>query len=90
MVKHRRHKLVRAIMTITAAVGVVIGIFAISDAGTLAPDVSPVATFDSNSDVYDAIASSGYDSSSITADANGSAFQVAKCIISRIAGGSCP
>lgn len=77
-------------MTTTTAIGVIIGIFAFTDAGTLAPDASPAGTFHDNSNIYDAIASAGYDSSSITADANGSAFQVAKCIIGRITGGSCP
>lgn len=65
-------------------------IFRYSTAGSLTPSAAPASTMQSLQNVYDALASSGFDSSGVTASRNGSALQISKCIIQRITGSTCP
>ena len=81
----------RNISVVIVAISIIVGIYSWSGAGQTAPSASPTtATYKDLSDVYDAIASSGYDSSAIASDSNGGAFEIAKCIIEKIKGGTCP
>lgn len=88
--KERARHFLRSSFMVLIAVGTIFGIFRLTTAGSLEPTVAPAGTFHDVSEVYDAIASSGFDSSSISADPNGSAFGIAKCIIARMTGSSCP
>ena len=58
-------------------------------AGNLNPNNPPSATMTNLTEMYDIIAGD-FDSSSIVADPDGNAFQVVKCIISKINTGTCP
>ena len=65
--------------------------FSLTEAGTLAPIASPASSSESFENLYSAIASAGFDSSALAASKNGSALQVAKCIIAKMTGGTpCP
>lgn len=85
-----KSRTLRSAAVVAVAVGIVMGVYSLGDAGSLAPLASPAETLDDVGSVYDTIASSGYDSSSFLADPNGGAFELAKCAIARITGGSCP
>lgn len=66
-------------------------LFRLSEAGSLTPAAVPAGTMRTLESIYGSIASSGYDSSSVVASKTGSAFQVTKCIINKITGGTpCP
>lgn len=80
----------RNIGVILFAVLIIGGVYAWSGAGQIDPSTAPAPTYADMSAVYDAIASAGYDSSAIASDSAGSAFGIAKCIIEKISGGSCP
>lgn len=90
-VEHNAHRLIRSAAIVSGSVVVIVGVYAMTGAGsTQPPDVPTVGTYRDQSSIFDAIASETYDSSLITADPNGSAFEIAKCIIGKITGGSCP
>jgi len=59
-------------------------------AGSITPPASVTTTMNTAQDIYDAIASSTYDSSSITSTLSGSVLQVTKCLIDKVNGAPCP
>ena len=67
---------------------VVIGVlFRLTEAGSLAPAAAPSAdSMPSLASISDALVGSSFDSSGIASDSNGSALEIAKCIIGRLAG----
>ena len=85
-----RTKTVRSAAIVMVAVVVVIGVYSLGGAGSLTPSVAPAGTLDTVGSVYDTIASAGFDSSGIVADPNGGAFELAKCVIAKMTGGTCP
>ena len=75
---------------IAVSVAIIVGVFRFATAGTLNPPTAPTTgTLTSLASISDALFGS-FDSSAITADPNGSAMQIAKCIIVRVNGGTCP
>ena len=83
-------KFVRSALMIAMSVAIVVGVFRFATAGTLNPPAAPTTgTLTSLASISDALFGS-FDSSAITADPNGSAIQIAKCIIVRVNGGTCP
>src|SRR3989344_9435411 len=74
--KHRRN-----IIQITGIVIVVFALLALGTyAGSLSPSASPGGTMKTLSDIWNTIASSSYDSSSLSASSNGSLIQILKQI----------
>ena len=67
----------------------VIGILGVVQAGSLTPSTSPAGTFYTLGDIFNPLASTGYDSSGISGDSNGSILEIAKCIKEKMHGGSC-
>lgn len=59
------------------------------EAGSLTPSTSPAGTFYTLGQIFNPLASSSYDSSGISADSQGSALEITKCIITKLHGGSC-
>ena len=84
-------KLTRFLRLLIVLVAVVITSFVlrIGHAGSLTPASAPGSTMYDLSDVYDPIASGSYNSSAITADRNGSALEIVKCIINKQHGSAC-
>jgi hypothetical protein len=80
----------RSALIVMLAVGLIGGVFYLTSAGSLTPSAAPAGTMRALSSVYDSVASAGFDSSAISADPHGSAFQIAKCIAARMTGGTCP
>jgi hypothetical protein len=81
---------VRSVLMIIVSIAIIIGVFRLATAGTLNPSSdTTIGTLNSLASISDALFGS-FDSSAITADPNGSALQVTKCIIVRINGGTCP
>ncbi len=58
-------------------------------AGSLTPSSSPAGTMHTVDAIYDSLAGSTYDSSGISADNNGNALEITKCIILKTQGGGC-
>jgi hypothetical protein len=67
----------------------IFAIIKIVEAGSLNPSGAPAATMQSVQNIYDSLASTSFDSSSISGASDGSAIQVMKCIITKLQGGSC-
>ena len=61
----------------------------ITEAGTITPPASVGVTMDTAQEVYDAIASSTYNSSGVTSTLNGNILQVSKCLIDKVNGSPC-
>jgi hypothetical protein len=80
----------RSALMIAISVGIIIGVFRLATAGSLNPPTdTTTGTLSSLASISDALFGT-FDSSGITADPDGSALQVAKCIITRMNGGTCP
>lgn len=89
--KHTAKRSLRSFFVMAISVFVIVSLFRMTEAGTLTPALSPASTMNSLEDAYDALVGSSFDSSLITADKDGSAIQVAKCIIEKMTGGTpCP
>ncbi len=58
------------------------------EAGSLTPSASPGSTMKTLEEIYNPLAGT-FDSSSISADLNGSALQIAQCAIEKIQGAVC-
>ena len=67
----------------------VLGILEVVQAGSLTPTTSPAETMFSFGRVFNPIASTSYDSSSITANSDGSVLQIAKCLVEKLHGNNC-
>ncbi|MEK7638483.1 MAG: hypothetical protein AAB375_03615 [Patescibacteria group bacterium] len=81
----------RSVFIIVFSIAIIAMLFSLTEAGTLAPIASPASSSESFENLYSAIASAGFDSSALAASKNGSALQVAKCIIAKMTGGTpCP
>ncbi len=83
-------KVVREILILIISIVGVIYLVKIVQAGSLTPSGPPASTMKTLQEVFDPLASSSYDSSLVTADVNGNALQIMKCIISKINTGTCP
>jgi hypothetical protein len=83
---------IRAVLVVAVSVVVITGLFRLTEAVPPAePTALPASSSQSLEKLYGALASPGYDSSALTGDRNGSALQVAKCIIRKMTGGTpCP
>jgi hypothetical protein len=66
--------------------------FRLVGAGSLTPSALPAGTMNTITEVYDALVGSGsFDSTAVTASANGNALEISKCIIDMVNGGpGCP
>lgn len=81
----------RNIFIIIISVLVLTVLFRLTEAGSLTPSAAPAGTMHSLEEIYAPLASSGYDSSGVTAAKDGNALQISKCIILKITGGTpCP
>lgn len=81
----------RNVLIVAVSVAVVTMIFRLTEAGSLTPSAPPAGTMNSLGEIYAPLASSGYDSLGVVGSKNGNALQIAKCIISKITGGTpCP
>jgi hypothetical protein len=84
-------KRVRSALIVLMGTVVSLVLVRLAEAGVLSPTFVPtVSTMQSIEDTYDAITSDSYDSSLITADKNGNAFEISRCIINQLTGGTCP
>lgn len=78
-------------LIVALSIGVVTTLFRLTEAGSLTPTTAPASSSESFENLYSAIASAGFNSSGLAASKNGSALQVAKCIIAKMTGGTpCP
>lgn len=59
------------------------------NAGSLSPSSAPASTLYTLGQLFNPLASTSYDSSGITADSQGSAIQIGRCIIQKLHGGTC-
>lgn len=84
-VKH----LIATILIIGIDILTIFAIVKIVEAGSLSPSGAPSATMKSLQNIYDSVASTSFDSSGISANADGNAIQVMRCIITKMQGGSC-
>jgi hypothetical protein len=86
-----RHTMSRRLRAVVLFFGVVITslVLRISYAGSLTPVAAPAPTMHTLSEIYNPLASTSFDSSAITADSDGNALQITKCIISKQNGGNC-
>jgi hypothetical protein len=81
----------RSLAVTLLAVGILSLALRIVDAGSLSPVAAPAPdSMQSLASISDALVGSTFDSSGIGADANGSAIEIAHCIINRMTGGTCP
>ena len=84
-------RVARGVLIVALSVVVVTALFRLTEAGTLTPIASPASSSESLENLYSAIASAGFDSSALSASKDGSALQIAKCIIAKMTGGTpCP
>lgn len=83
-----KYRVVRGVLVVVLSVVIVTMLFRLTEAGSLTPSAPPASTSVSVEDIYDVLASTGFDSSSITASKNGSALQISKCIILKVTGGT--
>ncbi|OGN08280.1 MAG: hypothetical protein A2750_00465 [Candidatus Yanofskybacteria bacterium RIFCSPHIGHO2_01_FULL_45_42] len=88
--KSKIKKLIRETAIIILSVLAIVAVFRLVQAGSLTPSASPASTFNTLSDIFNSLASGSYDSSAITANANGSSLQIMKCALQKIRTGSCP
>ena len=89
--QHTVKRSLRSFFVMAISVFIIVSLFRMTEAGSLTPALSPASTMNSLEDAYNALVGSSFDSSLITADKNGSAMQVAKCIIDKMTGGTpCP
>jgi len=85
------HRKLRATLVVVVSVAVVAFVFRLSEAGSLTPTAVPAGTMHTVESIYASLASSGYDSSAVVASKTGNVFEVTKCIINKITGGTpCP
>lgn len=89
--KTKRWRAIRAMLVVVASMAVVGLVFRLSEAGSLTPTAAPAGTMHSVESIFASLASAAYDSSAVVASKTGSAFQVTKCIIAKMTGGTpCP
>lgn len=86
----RVRKILRQSGVIGVSIFVIVSVFRLSRAGLLTPSSAPAGTFNAANEIFDALASAGFDSGSVTAVKHGNALQISRCIINRITGGTCP
>lgn len=86
---HETKKFFRSVFIVAASVTILVVFFHLVSAGTLNPTGIPNSSMRSASEIYESLAGT-FDSSGIAASSNGDALQIAKCIIQRMAGNSCP
>lgn len=84
----RRGLFFRVAVIVLAVFGVAT-ILTVAQAGSLFPVASPASSLRTIGEVHDAISSSSFNSSGYTAKSNGSAIEIAKCVITKMQGGSC-
>lgn len=76
------------VLLLVFATAVLVLIIKFTEAGVLTPSASPASTMQTTGDIYNVLAGT-YNSSGISANQNGSAVQILKCIITNLDGGSC-
>ncbi len=79
----------RSAAIVAVSVAVIFGVFRLTIAGSLTPPSAPAGTLDSVASLSNALFGT-FDSTGVTASANGDLLQVTKCIINRIHGSTCP
>ncbi len=77
----------RNMLVVFVSVFIILGAFRLGNAGSLTPSSAPAATMHSLQEQYDALVGT-FNSSTITGSKNGDAFQVTKCIILKVTGGT--
>lgn len=88
---HGRAKhIIATILIVGIDILTIFAIVKIVEAGSLSPSGPPSGTMKSLQSIYDSVASTSFNSSGVTANKNGSALQLMKCITAKIHGGSCP
>ena len=83
-----RWRVVRGVFIVVFSIVIVTTLFRLTEAGSLTPIAAPASSSESFENLYSAIASAGFDSSALSASKNGSALQIAKCIITKMTGGT--
>ena len=83
---------IRNALIIIVSVAVVTAVFRFTEAGSLTPPgIAVVPSLNTLSEIFAPLVSTSYDSSGVTADKNGNALQITKCIIQKVTGGTpCP
>jgi hypothetical protein len=74
---------------VAVSVGLIVGAFQLSGAGSLTPPAAPAGTMNEIEEVYDALVGD-FDSSAVVASRNGNVLEISKCIIDKINGSPCP
>ena len=82
-------RLIRSALVVALAVASIFTVFQLTNAGSLTPSESPGGTMKTSQDIYDPLVGTSYDSSGVTGSLTGSALEVSRCIILRIAGTPC-
>lgn len=91
MAQHsHKFRFFRSGLIVIVSVLTIVTIYRFTSAGSLSPTAAPAGTFSTLREIFNPLASGSYDSSSVTADADGSVLQVVKCIANRMSGGTCP
>ncbi len=82
----KKHSRLRSFLVILVSVLVIVSVVRLTEAGPLSPLVAPAPTFRTLEEIFAPLASSGYDSSGVTANKDGNALQISKCIIRKMTG----
>ena len=85
--RSRRLCLRMCIFLLSAAIAVMV--LRSVQAGTLAPLAAPAGTNYTLGEIFNPLASTAYDSSGIAGNSRKSAIQMARCIVTKLHGGSC-
>ncbi len=90
MEKKRFIQRVRSAFVLVVSIVFAVGILRITSAGDIDSTASPAGTLKTLEELYDPLVGSSYNSSAVTASSSGDTLELAKCIITKIGGGSCP
>lgn len=91
LLNNKERRAVRNVLVVVVGIVVVATLFRLTGAGLLSPSTAPASSAQSFEDLYNSLASDGYDSSAVTPSKNGNALQIAKCIMAKMTGGApCP
>ena len=89
MLSDRTKQRFRRLGVFVIAMFAVLFILQAVQAGSLTPSTSPAGTFHTLGEIFNPLASTSYDSSTITSSSYGNALQITKCIITKLHGRGC-
>ena len=79
----------KRLLIILISTTAILGILKIVYAGSLTPPSSPGSTYYTLEQIYNPLANTAYDSSGVASSSQGSAMQIAKCVLQKMHGKNC-